>query len=197
MLPVVFPAVCPAFVLEPVPFEELPSVVPEFIVPSDATPGVLLVPELSLPSELPVPDEEPPFPVPEVPLEEPFVFPLLIPFESPVFPPVSFPLLLSVLPVPDPFVPFVPAPVTDGDGVGVPLIVTVGVGVVLPSPYAPFAMSSPTIGRKPAIPNGLKECVLNTMVFPFTLGIMVSVAPLSRRCSIEYLYPSLKLRILY
>ena len=84
MLPVVFPAVCPAFVLEPVPFEALPSVVPEFIVPSDATPGVLLVPELSLPSELPVPDEEPPFPVPEVPLEEPFVFPLLIPFESPV-----------------------------------------------------------------------------------------------------------------
>ena len=101
MLPVVFPAVCPAFVLEPVPFEALPSVVPEFIVPSDATPGVLLVPELSLPSELPVPDEEPPFPVPEVPLEEPFVFPLLIPFESPVFPPVSFPLLLSVLPVPE------------------------------------------------------------------------------------------------
>ena len=67
-------------------------------------------------------------------------------------------------------------------GIGVPLIVTVGVGVgVLPSPYAPLAISSPTIGRKPAIPNGLKECVLNTMVFPFTLGIMVSVAPLSRK----------------
>ena len=77
-----FPAVCPTFVLEPVPFEELPSVVPEFTVPSDAAPGVLLVPELSLSSELPVPDEEPPVPVPEVPLEEPFVFPLLFPFSS-------------------------------------------------------------------------------------------------------------------
>ena len=58
------------------------------------------------------------------------------------------------------------------------------VSVTTPVSYPSSSISSPTKVLLPAIPNGLKECVLNTMVLPSTLGTIVSMAPLSRRCSI-------------
>lgn len=60
----------------------------------------------------------------------------------------------------------------------------VDVTVTVPVPYPLSSIFSPTSALLPAIPKGLKECVLNTIVLPSTLGTIVSIAPLSRRCSI-------------
>ena len=100
-----------------------------------------------------------------------------------LFPPPVFPALLSSASFPEEAagvavaedVLFSLFPLWD-DGAGV----AVAEGV---SSYPSVAISSPTSGLLPAIPKGLKECVLNTIVLPSTLGTMVSIAPLSRRCS--------------
>ena len=49
-----------------------------------------------------------------------------------------------------------------------------------------LSASGPTRDLLPAMPNGLNECVLKVIVAPSMLGMIVSIAPLSRRCSIEY-----------
>lgn len=135
LLPVVVPAVCPPEVpleLFSVPFAEVPSVL---FVPWDV-PAEVPVPEVPLPEvpfvmELPVPFSALPVVVPEVP----FVVPELLSVPKLSEFPVPFPLVPLEVPVPFPAVPavpLVPVPVTDGDGVGVPLIAWVGVGVGVP-----------------------------------------------------------------
>ena len=101
-----------------------------------------------------------------------------------------FPQSLCCRPVPPvPFPDRPPQALRGGTGVatgtlGVGVAVTSGVeGTAFPYPLSPI--SPPTIGLLPAIPKGLNEWVLNTMVVPSTLGIMVSVAPFSRICSTE------------